>query len=188
MKRQDSLTLLGCVARRQGGYFTRTQALRNHIDNTQLIRFVRDGTLEKRSPGVYFFSGAPLVREPSMWEYWMTIDPTGSGSFAYCCLSTVSYYRLGSAMSSRLAITKLNGEPLRNMPRCFKLHQHNYKAADVDVIDGLRVVKPYLALMACIDKAMDADKLQEAIDDGLWQRIITNAEADQLLKRYELAA
>ncbi|MHB8293891.1 MAG: hypothetical protein ACYDH5_04565 [Acidimicrobiales bacterium] len=109
------------------------------------------------------------MRNPDYWEAWLRLDPLGEGGLAFCCLSVLGLFRLGTACTAHYEVVRLAGGPFRKAPWPVSVHEHALTPDDILIEHGLHIVRPAVAIATLKDEGLDDP---EAIEDGLDEGLI----------------
>lgn len=158
------------------GYLTTEEVEDAGIDPHRLLEMARRGQIEHRARALYRLPLIPptphdAYREATLW-------PRGSeGVISHA--SALDLYGIGDADPARIHLTLPRAHrPRREVPRQYVLHREDLAPEEVRSYEGIPVVTPAKAIRQ--SRKLGPELLRGAIEDGLRQGLLPQAEAEAL--------
>lgn len=160
------------------GYLTVEQAWDAAVSPKTLNAMARRGTLEHVSTGVYRVAAiapSPLAEymEASLW-------PRGvQGVISHD--SALVIHQLSDVNPAKIHITVPRSHRImRTVPRMYTVYRADLPAGDVVFVEGIPVTTPVRTIMDSHRAHLGGALIQQAIEDGLRQGVLSSAQAKRL--------
>jgi len=169
------------LANRQGGYFTARQAeeigfVRNHHSY-----HVSTGKWIREARGIYRLVGVPVVNpaiaELHLWLLWTMgrKADTPRGVLAY--ETALSVFGLSDLMINKIHMAVPKDFRPSIVPKAIVLHHEDRNESDIVELNGLRVVRPFCAVLDLLrEDRVSTEHIERGFKDGIRNGTITIPE------------
>ena len=181
MKALDALNITDSLAASQKGLLTSAQAQTMGIGRMELSRLATNGHLERIMRGVYRASGAPPVREETVWAAWLSMEPA---TIAYdrTPLDCVVSYNTAAWL---MELGELNPEPItftcssrrQVASRNIRAVKAALTSAEISTVSGLPCTTASRTVLDLISAGEDLSLVASIVRDALAKGIIPNKDA-----------
>jgi len=169
------------LANTQGGYFTARQAeglgfVRNHHSY-----HVSTGKWTREAHGIFRLAGVPsanpAIDELHRWLLWTMGRKANAPRGAIAYETALVVYGLSDLMLNKVHLTVPKDFRPSVVPKAVVLHHENRDETEITEREGLRVVRPFLAVLDLIREGrVSSEHIERGFKDGISKGIITITE------------
>ena len=173
------------LANKQGGYFTARQAVELGFVRNHHSYHVSTGKWTREAHGIFRLAGVPTanpaIDELHCWLLWTMGRKANIPRGAVAYETSLVVHGLSDLMLNKvhLSVPK-NFRPSVN-PKSVVLHHENRDDSEIFERDGLRVVRPFVAVLDLIREGrVSSEHIERGFKDGIAKGVITIAEAKKV--------
>jgi predicted transcriptional regulator of viral defense system len=169
------------LANKQGGYFTARQAeglgfVRNHHSY-----HVSTGKWTREAHGIFRLAGVPTanpaIDELHCWLLWTMGRKANAPRGAIAYETALVVHGLSDLMLNKVHLTVPKDFRPSVIPKSVVLHHENREDTEISEREGLRVVRPFLAVLDLIREGrVSVEHIERGFKDGISKGIITISE------------
>ena len=183
---RDAVKRLYEIAEEQQGFFTTKQAKATGFAENTHPYHVQAGNWIREHRGIYRLANFPQGERPDLmlWYLWSRNRaeiPQG----VYSHQTALSLEDLSDAMPAKLRMTvPLKFRRNSEIPRVLVLHYADIPESDIEIVHGVRVIKPMRTILDLLAEGdMPVLLLRQALQEGLRRGIIRRGEIAEARKR-----
>jgi predicted transcriptional regulator of viral defense system len=170
------------LANNQGGYFTARQAVGLGFVRNHHSYHVSTGKWTRAAHGIFRLSGVPTTNpaldELHCWLLWTMGRKANTPRGAIAYETALVLHGLSDLMLNKVHLTVPKDFRPSVIPKAVVLHHENRNEADLSEREGLRVVRPFLAVLDLIREGrVSVEHIERGFKDGISKGVITIAEA-----------
>lgn len=171
------------IALDQHGLITNRQAQEVGVSPASLAMLHKRGEVERIASGVYRVS----LTDHSSHEYLMLVTLwAGFPEAALCGETALDLWELCDTNPMQVDVCIGRCRRIRkNLPIGVVVHKEDIPSSLLTVVDGIQVVKPYVAIQQCIRFGTQTRLLGQAIDNADKRGLITEPQKSTLLSQLE---
>ena len=169
------------LANTQGGYFTARQAeglgfVRNHHSY-----HVSTGNWTREAHGIYRLAGVPVINpaieELHRWLLWTMGRKADAPRGAIAYETALIVHGLSDLTLNKVHVTVPKDFRPSVIPDTVVLHRENRDGSEITERDGLRVVRPFLAVLDLLREGrVSIEHIERGFKDGIIKGVITASE------------
>jgi predicted transcriptional regulator of viral defense system len=169
------------LANNQGGYFTARQAetlgfVRNHH-----AYHVSTGKWVREARGIYRLAGVrvdnPAMAELHLWLLWTVGRKADAPRGALAYETALSVFDLSDLIINKIHLSVPKDFRPAIVPKAVVLHREDRDASEITGLDGLRVVRPFRAVIDLLREGrVSVEHIERGFKDGIRKGVITIPE------------
>lgn len=169
------------LANRQGGYFTARQAERLGFVRNHHSYHVSTGNWTREAHGIYRLSGVPSVNpaieELHRWILWTMGRKADVPRGAIAFETALIVYGLSDLTLNKVHLTVTKEFRPSVIPKTVILHREERGENDITERDGLRVTRPFVAVLDLLREGrVSIEHIERGFKDGISKGVITGSE------------
>ncbi len=169
------------TANNQGGYFTARQAKVFGYDLRNAPYYVSSGEWIRESHGIYRLVGVPspdpIKDELHFWLLWTIGRKANSPRGALAYETVLSLYELSDLIPSKVHLTVPRDFKISKIPKGVSLHFEEKSHDDFVDYEGLKVVRPLIAIIDLIrEERVSMEHIERGFLDGVRKGVIAYTE------------
>lgn len=170
------------LANKQGGYFTARQAAELGFVRNHHSYHVSTGKWIREAHGIFKLAGVPTtnpaIDELHCWLLWTMGRKANSPRGAVAYETALIVHGLSDLMLNKVHLSVPKNFRPSVIPTSVVLHHKNRNDLEIIERDGLRVVRPFVAVLDLIREGrVSSEHIERGFKDGIAKGIITIAEA-----------
>lgn len=183
MSKNTHINRLREIALDQHGMVTNKQAQEAGVSGASLAMLHKRGDVERVASGVYRVS---LTERSPHEDLMLAILWAGFPEAALSHETALDVWDVCDANPMQIDVCIRNNRRIRKKPiEGGRLHREDLSPSDITFVDGIRTVRPHIAIRQCIESGTQTRIVEQAISNARARGLITPLLQEELLTLLE---